>query len=160
MPFVCQQCGECCSHMGDVHVIIGEDGAHGFILRNRYTGEQTPVSVDPDKIDLFSDHRIFSRFPDACPFLRDDPANARICCTVHLTRPAICREYECWRLLVLDRSGRRAGRIMGSRYLCSGDEFLSRIWDRAISPMEIADPETWDRDVIRILRKAGYTVRW
>ena len=30
MPFECQQCGECCSHLGLVHIIHKDLGDHRF----------------------------------------------------------------------------------------------------------------------------------
>lgn len=158
MPFFCQQCGECCSHMGLVHRIKEEIGEFRFLVVNEYTGEATPVEVDPDKIALFEDRSIFSIFPDACPFLRRDVAGGRICCTVHLTWPEICREFSCWRILILDPSGRRSGRVMGARYLACEDEHLHSIWRRRLDELGIIDDECWDRELVNLAEKHGYRV--
>jgi hypothetical protein len=159
MPFECSQCGECCSHLGLVHTIREEYGNYRFLLNNEYTGEKTAVTVDPDKIALFCDKSIFSERPEACPFFRYDRALAKGYCTVHLTRPGICRDYGCWRLLILDAGGKRAGRIMGRRHLASEDGALTRLFEEQINPIIEAEDAAWDKRVIRILVAAGYTVR-
>ena len=159
MPFECSQCGECCSHLGLVHLIQEDYGNYRFLVKNQYTGEKTAVAVDPDKISLFNDTGIFRERPEACPFFRYDRASAKGSCTVHLTRPEICRDYGCWRLLILDSDGKRAGRIMSQRYLASEDEALTRLFEEHINHLVEPDDVIWDERLIRVLVAAGYTVR-
>ena len=128
-------------------------------MRNEYTGEETEVSVDPDKVGIFLDRSIFEELPEACPFFRQDQKSNQAYCTVHLTRPDICREYGCWRMLILNFRGRRAGRIMYQRHLVSDDAILSRLFEQCINNIEEPDDAAWDDKVIRILTGAGYSVR-
>ena len=159
LPFECQQCGECCSHLGVVHKIKEIRGNYQFLVFNQYTGEETAVTIDPDKVHLFEDKSVFSQLPEACPFFRHDRKNRKAICTVHLTRPDICREYGCWRLLILDFRGRRAGRISFKRSLCSEDTLLTRLWEQCINDINEQDDAVWEEEMIRIISKAGYTVR-
>jgi Fe-S-cluster containining protein len=159
MPFECSQCGECCSHLGLVHVIQDDYGDYRFLLNNQYTGEKTAVAVDPDKIALFYDKSIFEERPEACPFFRYDQVLKKGYCTIHLTRPEICRDYGCWRLLILDSEGKRAGRIMCQRHLASEDEALTRLFEERINHLVEPDDAAWDERVIQLLVAAGYTVR-
>ncbi|MDD1659796.1 MAG: YkgJ family cysteine cluster protein [Methanomicrobiales archaeon] len=158
MTFRCRICGECCSHLGLVHAIREEYANHEYSLLNRYTGDVTRVSVDPDKTHLLDNMSIFQREPEACPFLRDDPDNHRVCCIVHATRPDICREFQCWRLLVLDSRGRQAGRVMGRRHLNSDDPVLCGVWEQRVGAISEPDDASWDFRVERVLLEAGYTV--
>jgi len=158
MPFTCSQCGECCSHLGLVHVVIGEQGNYHFVIRNQYTGEKNQVAVDPDKIALYDDRSIFAERPEACPFFRFDRIAGKGYCTVHLTRPEICRDYGCWRILILAPEGKRAGRIMGTRHLASEDPALTRLFEAEIDCLKEPDDEAWDMQVVRVLTAAGYTV--
>jgi hypothetical protein len=80
-------------------------------------------------------------------------------CTVHQTRPEICRDYGCWHLLVLDASGKRAARIMARRHLASEDELVSRLFEDHIDQLSEPDDDAWDERVIRLLTGAGFTVR-
>ena len=159
MPFECFQCGECCAQLGLVYTIREDYGGGSFLVLNRYTGEETAVEVDPDKQDLFSDTTIFTSLPNSCPFFRHQPGSGKAYCTVHLTRPAICRDYGCWRLLILNHRGRRVGRIEYIRTLRSDDPLLTRIWEDCIEH----DPEpcdtVWEDRMIRVLTRAGFTVR-
>lgn len=159
MTFECSQCGECCSHLGLVHTIDRDCGDYHFLLKNQYTGEKTAVAVDPDKIVLYRDISIFLDRPEACPFFRYDRVSAKGYCTVHMTRPEICRDYGCWRMLVLDSHGNRAGRIMCRRHLASEDETLTRLFEEHINHVVEPDDAAWDERVIRLLVEAGYTVR-
>lgn len=159
MPFECSQCGECCSHLGLVHTIREDYGNFRFLVNNQYTGEKTVVAVDPDKIALFSDRSIFLERPEACPFFRYDRAVEKGYCTVHLTRPEICRDYGCWRMLILDSRGKRVGRIMCQRHLEAEDEALARLFEEHINHLIVHDDAAWDERVIRVLAAAGYTVR-
>lgn len=158
MPFECQQCGECCSHLGLVHIIEEDYGDCRYRVCNQYTGERSEVRIDPDKHNLFIDRSIFISRPEACPFFRFDDRSAKGYCTVHLTRPAICRDYGCWRMLILDAGGHRAGRIMGQRHLASEDAQLTRLFEEQVDDLVEPDDAVWDETVLSILRQAGYTV--
>jgi len=157
MPFSCQQCGECCTRMGYVFDIIADHGEEVYTVRNQYLGELTEVRVAQEMIPLFLDRSIFDRFPQACPFLRFDHEETAFC-TVHLTRPELCRMYGCWLLLIEDAHGRRAGRVMQGGHVSFDDELLRHIWENHIRPLDRTDEEEWQRNVIRILQRFGYTV--
>lgn len=159
LAFECSQCGECCRNLGYVYVIREEYGDYRFLLHNTYTGEDILVEVDPDKRGLFDDRNIFEKFPHTCPFFRHQPGSGNALCTVHRTRPEICRDYECWRLLILDHAGRLAGRIRYLRMLCSDDPLLIKIWDDCIDVNNEPDDQKWEDAMIRTLRQAGYSVR-
>jgi len=159
LTFECFQCGECCSSLGYVYVIRKEHADYCFLVHNNYTGEETEVTVDPDKYGLFDDKSLFEKLPHACPFFRHMSVSGKALCTVHLTRPEICRDYQCWRLLILDHSGRRAGRIRNIRTLCSDDVHLTNVWENCIEGIDEPDDRKWEDEMIRILRNAGYSVR-
>jgi hypothetical protein len=117
------------------------------------------VVIDSDKTELFSDTSIFQREPEACPFFRTSSSDGKGYCTIHNTRPSICRDFSCWRLLILDQKGKRAGRVMFTFTFVSEDPQLTRLWQECIDPIPADDKTSWDREVIRILTGAGYSVR-
>jgi hypothetical protein len=158
MSFECFQCGECCAFLGLVHAIKEDFGDFRFLIHNNYTGEETPVSIDPDMKDLFTDKSIFLQLPQTCPFFRHQP-DGKACCTVHDTRPAVCRDYGCWRLLILNHRGRIAGKVRNIRSLCSDDAHLTKIWESCIENHPEPDDGIWEDRMIRILIRAGYAVR-
>jgi Fe-S-cluster containining protein len=158
IAFECTQCGKCCCHMQDVHRIIEECGDYTFVVHNHYTGDRDEVRVDPDKIALFEDRSSIEGLPGACRFLRFDTAG-KAWCTVHQTRPDICREYSCWRLLILDSEGKRAGRVMYQTMLVPDNEALGQLWEKVQPRLEGLCGTEWDDEVIRILTASGYRVR-
>ncbi len=159
MAFECFQCGECCAHLGLVQSIKEEYGNYRFLLYNRYTREDTLVTVDPDKHGLFDDTSIFEQLPHTCPFFRHQPDSDLAICTVHNTRPEICRNYQCWRLLIRNSRGRPVGKIPHIRTLVSEDPLLNRIWEECIEHNPEPDDRRWEDAMIATLAKAGYSVR-
>ena len=141
--------------MGQVHTIKEVRGEYEFLVDNTYTGEKTIVIIDQDKHHLFFDKSIFQEQPEACPFLRYRSEDRKAYCTVHLTRPEICRDYGCWRVLILNSRGVRAGRIMYQRAFFSDDADLTRLWMMCIDPLTEPDDAIWDEEVTRILVNAG-----
>jgi hypothetical protein len=145
--------------MGQVHSIRETRGDFEFLVNNQYTGEKNTVLIDPDKHSLFADKSIFLDHHEACPFLRYNTGDRKAYCTVHQTRPEICKDYGCWRLLILGTQGQRAGRVMYQRAFFSDNAELTRLWKRDIGGIDEPDDEIWDKEITRILSSAGYTVR-
>ena len=145
--------------MGQVHTIKETISDVEFLVNNQFTGEKTLVIVDQDKQDLFFDKSIFLDEPEACPFFRYKKADNKAYCTVHLTRPEICRDYGCWRLLILNSLGVRAGRFMYKRAFFSEDIILTKVWNEFVDPLDEPDDEVWDEKITYLLIHAGYTVR-
>jgi len=131
-----------------------------YEYRIRFTdGEERIVSVDPDKRDLFSDQQEDTdKKPTACPFLRLRGPHERIC-TVHASRPELCRMYLCSRILVLRDDGSKAGRVPhGTRFFTTEDRALLDLWCRTIRDVTIPDDELWEKKVEDIFTRAGYRV--
>jgi Fe-S-cluster containining protein len=145
--------------MGTVYRIVEEKGNREFLIVNVYTGENYEVRIDPDKIHLF-EHRVEAHItPDACPFLYPARGDEDAACTVHHSRPDVCREVFCCRLLIVDGEGRRVGRIMGTRHLCPETPQLEELWENRVRTLKVTDDATWEEKVIAILMEAGYFIR-
>lgn len=156
MTFICQMCGACCSTMGEIISIHEEHGDSVFTIWYTTTGEQRTVRIDPEKQGLYYENPRVSGM--ACPFLREIRPGTRIC-SVHASRPDLCRQYSCFRMLILAADGRRAGRVMdGTRLLSATDPALHDLWHRTCRALEIVDEEDWEREIEAILSNAGYRV--
>lgn len=157
MTFVCQRCGDCCSTMGEIISIREQIGPCEF--RIGYTnGEERTVTVDPDKRELFCAQKPSGKLPAACPFLRVRGLRERIC-TVHASRPELCRGYSCYRILVLHPDGSIAGRVpAGSRSFIPGDPTLFDLWCNEIRNSMIPDEEHWEAYVENMFTRAGYRI--
>jgi hypothetical protein len=145
--------------MGLVYRIVEEKGNREFLIVNRYTGENYEVRIDPDKIHLFEHRMEGHTTPEACPFLYLAQGNEDSSCTVHQSRPDVCREVFCSRLLIVDGEGRRVGRVMGTRHLCSETLQLEELWEDRVRTLRVTDDTVWEEKVVGILADAGYTVR-
>jgi Fe-S-cluster containining protein len=145
--------------MGQVFAIIQQLDPFRFRLRNQYTGDTREVEVAISMRQLFTESAIPASWQDPCPFLRLDASLGLAFCTVHQTRPEVCREYQCWRILVLDCEGRRVARVMDQRYLCLEDERLREPWEEFRENLDSLCTHEWDNEVIRFFRERGYTVR-
>lgn len=144
--------------MRDVYRVIEERGDYTFVVHNHYTGDAEEVRVDPDKTALFENRSSIEGLPGACFFLRFDDETGKAWCTVHLTRPALCREY-CCRMLVFDSEGGLAGRVTYQTALISETKDLGRLWEEVQPALDHLRGAEWDGAFIRILTEAGYRVR-
>ena len=142
-----------------VHTITEDRGDYTFVIYNYYSGDVKEVRVDPDKIALYEDRSSIDHLPEACPFLRFDTTTGKAWCTVHLTRPDICRDYCCWRLLILDSHGRRAGRVLYRRTFISDSAALDRLWEELQPALNGLGDREWDAAFISVLTASGYRVR-
>lgn len=80
--------------MGDVFGILEKTGPFEYRIQYLITGVEQIVRIDHDKEGLFTTSTILDKRPLACPFLRDT-GGGLYACTVHLTRPELCRIYLC-----------------------------------------------------------------
>jgi uncharacterized protein len=156
MTFVCQLCGECCSTMGEIISIQEKTGAAEFRIKYTTTGIEQLVTLDPDKRDLFFQKTMRSRM--ACPFLRDQTPG-KVICTVHHSLPDLCRQYTCFRVLILNAERKRIGRVMeGTRHVTATDSRLHEIWQRECHRLDILDEERWEEEIALIFTREGYRV--
>lgn len=80
--------------MGDVFGIVEQTGQFEYLIQYLITGVQQTVAIDPDKTEQFISTIILDKRSLACPFLRFEDSGLAIC-TIHQTRPDLCRIYLC-----------------------------------------------------------------
>jgi len=144
--------------MGEIIEILEETGPQSYRIGFSVTGEERIVSIDPDKQDLFRLQEIRTVRPMACPFLREG-CNKKCVCSVHTSRPDLCRQYSCYHILIMDQQDTRIGRVReASRMLTTSDEDLRILWNREITGVLITDEKCWEEHVEQTLTHAGYRV--
>jgi uncharacterized protein len=142
--------------MGEIIGIREETSPLHYRIWFTTTGEERTVTVDADKHELFLGQDIKTVRPMACPFLRQSAPGTFIC-SVHDSRPDLCRQYSCFRILVLDPQGKRIGRVMdASRYFTTLDPVLHELWQNEIAGVEILNEQHWEEHVDTVLTHAGY----
>ncbi len=144
--------------MGELIRIEEETGTLKFRIRFTATGNEMEVTVDHDKQVLFRTRDLKTLQPEACPFLRSDK-NKKALCTIHHTRPDLCRIYICFRLLVLSPDGDYKGRVQdGSRFFSTMNLDLRRLWQDGIAGAIIPDEAVWETSVAEVFERAGYRI--
>ena len=144
--------------MGEIIELKEEFKPFSLRIRFSVTGEERVVSIDPEKRELFRSQDIQSQRPMACPFLRETGTKKSVC-SVHSSRPNLCRQYACYRILVLDTQGKKVGKVAAaSRYFSSMDDNLRALWNRVIAGVAIPDETCWEEHVEQVLSPAGYRV--
>jgi hypothetical protein len=143
--------------MGEIISIREQVGP--FEFRIAYTtGVEHIVTVDRNKRALFEIGKQGEKRSIACPFLRQRAPRERIC-IVHDSRPELCRNYLCSRILVLGRDEKRAGRVpQGTRAFITEDRALLDLWNRSLRDITIPDDDNWEHYVDDVLTRAGYRV--
>ena len=69
-----------------------------------------------------------------CIFSRKNPAGKGFACAIYPTRPNICREFKCYRMIIHDLlSGETRGKVIGINELRTHDEILISIWNEKIA---------------------------
>jgi hypothetical protein len=175
--FVCNGCGKCCRSFGAFIRIERQLNDSDYYCRYGLTNELFPVHVQPKYTD-----EIAGEFEDgeeakgvekkACPFLRPDTGGEFVC-AIYPTRPLVCREFRCYRMLIYDvASGEVRGKVVGSYDLQTRDEALAQLWKEKITvlphplPRQNAVPHTslsgrvddrvWVDSVLATLAAHGY----
>jgi Fe-S-cluster containining protein len=144
--------------MGEIIEVLEEMEPFFFRIRFTVTSEERIVSIDPEKQDLYRSQDMMTLRPMACPFLRET-VNKKFICSVHTSRPELCRQYSCYRILVLDSQDNHIGRVTdASRYFTTADPDLRVIWNREIAGVAILNEGRWETFVEQILTHAGYRI--
>jgi len=130
---------------------------HSFIISEGVTRETLRVQVVPSLVPLFSKKDPPAFEPGWCPFLRRERAEL-FTCTIHPSRPRICRNFRCMTMRILDSSGNAIGRVKGRSSLVSDDPALVHLWNGSIAPLaSLPDGEFFPR-CREILVSRGYSV--
>lgn len=144
--------------MGEIIEIREEMENSSFRIGLSVTGEERIVSVDLNKRELFRLKDDKTLRPMACPFLRQT-SNKKYVCSIHSTRPELCRQYSCYRILVLDNNERKMGKVTdASRYFITDNAELRRLWNREIAGVNIPNEKCWEEHVEQTLTSAGYRI--
>jgi hypothetical protein len=143
--------------MGEIITIRDQIGPWEYRIRFN-TGMEQTVSVDPDIRTQFQTVGPGGKKPVACPFLRPLSPKKQVC-TVHNSRPELCRSYLCSRILILDKYGKKAGRVLsGTQIFNAENAAVLDLWNTALRNIQVPDDDAWERMVETVFVKAGYRV--
>lgn len=113
-----------------------------FYCRFGITNEIFLVHVQPEFADeigerfLEQDEKGKEPARKGCVFLCKNPEGKGFACAIYPTRPNICREFKCYRMLIHHKpSGEVRGRVIGINELRTQDEILAAIWKEKIAAL-------------------------
>ncbi len=176
--FVCNGCGKCCRSFGAFIRIERQVTGSDYYCRYSLTSEHFTAHVQPAFADeIAGEFEETGSVPGAekkaCPFLRPNKEGEGSVCAIYSTRPPVCREFRCYRMLIYDvASGEVRGKVVGSYDLQTRDETLALLWREKIAglphplPRQNAVPFTsspgsdgdreWVKSVLAILAAHEY----
>jgi Fe-S-cluster containining protein len=138
--FECKWCGKCCQSFGEFIRIERQLSDRDYYCRYGITNELFLVHVQPEFADEISDEFInkdeASSEPahKGCEFMRKNPAGKGFACAIYPTRPPICREFKCYRMLIHHTlSGELRGKVIGINQLRTQDKILAAIWKEKVA---------------------------
>ena len=101
--FECNWCGKCCSSFGEFIKIERQLTSRDYYCKYGITNEVFMVHVNPEFADDIDEEFMVSdpkeplaRKPVSSP---ENPTE-RVCLRIYETRPSICREVRCYRMLI------------------------------------------------------------
>lgn len=162
VKFECTWCGKCCASFGQFIRIERQLNEKDYYCRYGVTGEVFPVHVLPEYAGEFADEFDESGGPggekrkNRCVFMHKKEDGEGFSCIIYPSRPQVCREFRCYRMLIYNREGRLCGRVVGRSNLVTEDGELLRIWNEKIAGLPHNDDSGWERDAIALLSQNGY----
>jgi len=160
--FTCNSCGKCCSSFGSFISIERQLSDRDYYCQYSLTRNVFPVHVNREYADEVSDR--YSRQSGAvaspgkkpCPFLCRKADGGGFDCAIYDSRPPVCQEFQCYRMLVYDRENQLIGKVIGAGEIRTTDETLDRLWKEQIAPLPHAHPPggndpAWAKKVTAIL---------
>lgn len=160
--FTCNFCGKCCSSFGSFITIERQLNDRDYYCRYSLTRDLFPVHVTRECADEISDRYLDLQGSDepvgkkSCPFLCRKTDGTGFVCAVYDSRPPVCREFRCFRMLVDDRDSQLIGKVIGAGEISTSDEILARLWKEQILSIPHAPPPggndpAWVKKVTAIL---------
>ncbi|MDO9033985.1 MAG: YkgJ family cysteine cluster protein [Methanoregula sp.] len=157
VAFDCTRCGKCCASFGAFIKIERQLTSRDYYCRYGIKNELFLVHIEGEYADSQPSSSNEGEPVKGCPFMRKNPAGTGFACAIYATRPRICREFRCYRMVIHSREGHECGRIMGRHDLKTTDEMLAQIWKEKITPLPHNDDARWEKSVIAALAAHGYS---
>jgi hypothetical protein len=156
VAFDCTWCGKCCASFGAFIKIERQLTSRDYYCRYGIKNELFLAHIEGDYADSQTPSSEEGVPVKGCPFMRKNRNGNGIACAIYATRPRICREFRCYRMVIYDPEGHECGRIMGRSELKTPSESLAQIWNNEIAPLPHIDDARWEQSVIAALSAHGY----
>jgi len=154
--FECTWCGKCCACFGAFIQIERELTSRDYYCRYVIKNELFLAHIEGDYAESHRPGPEEGGPEKGCPFMRKNQAGSGFACAIYATRPQICREFRCYRMLIHHPDGHECGRIMGRNELKTVDGTLEQIWKEQVAHLTYNDDMIWIKNVITLLTAHGY----
>ncbi len=161
-PFTCNRCGKCCVSLGQSITIERQLNDRDYYCRSAIDNTIFLVHVDEKFREEIADEFLAAGpHPNygekkPCPFLRSGPPGAGSSCAIYTTRPDICRNFRCYRMLIRNQVGAVCGKVIGKNTLRTEDPNLEKLWNVLVIPIPFGNSFEWTKQVTAILADHGY----
>jgi len=160
--FECDRCGKCCVSLGPLITIERQLNDRDYYCRCKIDNAIFLARVDPafrgEIADDFAESGTTPPGPEkkSCRFLRKDREGEGTVCVIYASRPKVCRDFHCYRMIIRTREGKICGRVIGKNTLRTEDAILESLWREHVLKIPFGDPVAWTKNVAGILAKHGY----
>jgi len=157
VKFECDRCGKCCRSFGEFIKIERKLTSRDYYCRYGIKNELFLAHIEADYADSQPPGSKEGERLKGCPFIRKSQNESGISCAIYATRPQICRDFRCYRMVIYHKEGHECGRIMGRNDLKTTDGTLLQIWKEHIAQrLPPHGDARWDTAVIEALARHGY----
>jgi uncharacterized protein len=160
--FDCDRCGKCCMSLGPLITIERQLNDRDYYCRCKIDNAIFLAHVDPAYREEIADEFVDEGavHPDnekkSCWFLRKNRQGDGTTCAIYPTRPKVCHDFGCYRMLIRTREGTICGRVIGKNTLRTEDIALEHLWNGQAAAILFGDPVAWAKNVAEILAEHGY----
>jgi hypothetical protein len=139
--FECDRCGKCCRSFGEFITIERQLSGRDYYCRFTITRELFLTHVEPEFADAIAEEYEQQggsgndKDQKKCIFLQKDPHGNGFTCAIYPARPLICREFQCYRMVIYNPRGELCGRVIGRNELKTADDVLADLWKDKIAPL-------------------------
>jgi hypothetical protein len=160
--FECDRCGKCCVSLGPLLMIERQLNDRDYYCSSAVDSAIFLAHVDPafreEIADEFAAGDLDRNSMDkkSCAFLRKNPDGDGTACAIYTSRPAVCRDFRCYRMLIRNNEGAICGRVIGKNTLRTEDAVLKKVWDEEVSVIPHGDAVARIKNIAGILDRHGY----
>lgn len=160
--FECNRCGKCCTSLGPHITIQRQLNERDYYCRSTVDNAVFLARIDPEFreeiADEFAGVELDRNTPDnkSCTFLRRNPDGGGMACAIYATRPKVCRDFRCYRMLIRTRDGKVSGKVIGKNTIRTEDAALESLWNEQVAAIPYSDTVAWIKKVTAVLEVQGY----
>ena len=137
--FECDRCGKCCRSFGEFITVERQLSSSDYYCRFGITRELFLVHVEPEYADALAEEYDLEgenggeNRKKKCIFLQKDRHVDGFTCAIYPARPRICREFQCYRMVIYNTERQLCGRVIGLNELKTADENLAKLWKEKVA---------------------------